>query len=105
MFSLKATFIPHLSKTQKVMLDFIIGILRQVAKAEETTKMSSMSLAIVLAPNLISGPDAIEDAQLCIVPGKALPAGLGAGNAEKREQVGKGGTLVGVLEMWIRLEP
>lgn len=85
--------------------------------------MSPTALAIVLAPTLISGSDPIEDAEMCMEPGKGLPQGLWAlagrkgggvdavmhdqagGDRGSRDQKdgGKGtGTLVGVLEVWIR---
>lgn len=64
-----------------------------------------MALAIVLAPSLILGPDPIEDAELCTLPGKKLPAGLRREKEHGEDAKDRGGTLVGVLEMWIQRDP
>lgn len=91
------------------------------------TKMSSTAFAIVLAPALIRGPDVLEDAAMCMIPGKGLPTaisleyakatggekaairhgnGYGHGKGEDegaRVEKGKGkGTVVGMLDLWIR---
>jgi hypothetical protein len=60
--------------------------------------MTPLNLAICIAPDLIKGPDAMDDASMCLQPGRKMPAQMGGGGAE-----GEGaGTLVGVLEIWIR---
>jgi hypothetical protein len=62
--------------------------------------MTPLNLAICIAPDLIKGPDALEDASLCLQPGKKMPMQMMAGRADKSAE-GKG-TLVGLLEIWIR---
>lgn len=61
--------------------------------------MTPLNLAICIAPDLIKGPDPMEDAGLCMEPGRTLPA-------QMRMRAGKegqgDGTLVGLLELWIR---
>ncbi len=67
--------------------------------------MSPLALAIVVAPSLISGPDPLEDAALCLGQGKSLPPAMLRMNGKKDDGVaggGDGGTVVGMLEMWIR---
>jgi hypothetical protein len=63
--------------------------------------MSALSLAIVVAPVLISGPSALEDAEMCLQPGKRLPRSMyDAAGEEYVERDGRG-TLAGLLECWI----
>ena len=68
--------------------------------------MSPLALAIVLAPTIISGPNPLEDAALCMEPVKSLPADMlrmaGAEGRKAGGGEGGGGTVVGILEMWIR---
>lgn len=67
---------------------------------QATTKMTPLAFAIVLAPALLNGPDPLEDAELCMEPGKRLPKGL-SGRQPEQDAGGGSGTLVGVLRMWI----
>jgi hypothetical protein len=85
--------------TRKVLTD-VVSILHQVSKHASETRMTPLNLAICIAPDLIRGPDALEDASLCLEPGKKLPMQMLAGRAGGSDE-GKG-TLVGVLEIWIR---
>lgn len=62
--------------------------------------MTPLNLAICIAPDLIKGPDPMEDAGLCMQSGHTLPAQM-KGTLAGNEDQGKG-TLVGVLEIWIR---
>ena len=61
--------------------------------------MSPLAYAIVLSPAMIAGPDPMEDAEMCLAPGKTLPAAM---TGDRKSHKGGQGTLVGVLEMWIR---
>lgn len=62
--------------------------------------MTPLALAICIAPDLIKGPDPMEDAALCMEPGRTLPALMRVASPDDE---GKGkGTLVGLLEIWIR---
>lgn len=62
--------------------------------------MTSLNLAICIAPDLIKGPDPMEDAGLCMEPGRTLPSQM---RGVKTDNEGQGkGTLVGLLEIWIR---
>ena len=72
--------------------------LRAVAAYESTTKMSPLALAIVTAPVLIRGPEPLEDAALCLPPGKSLPKAMTG-----ETTIGGVGamTLVGLLELWM----
>jgi len=72
-----------------------------LAKFETATKMTPLAFAIVLAPALIDGSDPLEDAQLCMEPGRRLPKGLGGNNNTNESKPGGDGTLVGLLRMWI----
>lgn len=84
--------------------------------------MSALSFAIVLAPCLISGPDTLQDAALCLEAGRSLPKAMTGGTMSSKtsrqsddtaveggeekgdrvEYADNGGTLVGVLDIWIR---
>lgn len=68
---------------------------------EASTKMTPLAFAIVLAPALLNGPNPLEDAELCMEPGKRLPKGLRGRQPEQDAGAGGNGTLVGVLRMWI----
>lgn len=74
--------------------------MRQLSTHEAQTKMAPLALAIVLAPSLINGPDPLADAEMCLQPGKSLPLALRG--VKGGEEEGEKGTLVGLLEMWIR---
>jgi len=98
--SLHSHFLSRLSSGERLVLSYIIDLLHDILRYEPSTKMSSLALAIVLAPTLIKGPDPLEDASLCLEPGKKLPEGMiGSG---RFNDMG-GNTVVGVLEMGIRL--
>ena len=58
--------------------------------------MSALSLSTVIAPSLISGRDPLQDAALCLAPGKKLPGAM-IGNHQMLEG---DGTLVGMLVLW-----
>lgn len=72
--------------------------------------MNALNLAIVVAPTLISGPDPLDDASMCLAPGKKLPLAMlvAAGKASEERVKGRQvetsgqGTVVGMLEMCIR---
>lgn len=99
--SLQNTLIPSLSTSQRVILEWLVALMRQTAAHEESTKMSPLALVIVLVPCLIKGEDPISDTRMCLQPGKTLPPAL-RGNAESSPANDvENGTLVGVLEMWI----
>jgi hypothetical protein len=59
----------------------------------------------VLAPALINGPDPVGDAAMCLQPGRTLPSALMGGRGGSAQSKVDAGTLVGVLEMWIKDEP
>lgn len=77
-----------------------MSTLHAVSKHSAETRMTSLNLAICIAPDLIRGPNPLEDAQLCMEPGRTLPAQM-RGVRPGSEGQGKG-TLVGLLEIWIR---
>ena len=76
--------------------------MRKVASAEKENKMSPLALAIVLAPALINGPDPVGDAAMCLQPGRTLPSALMGGRGGSAQSKVDAGTLVGVLEIWIK---
>ncbi|EIW67888.1 hypothetical protein TREMEDRAFT_44893 [Tremella mesenterica DSM 1558] len=88
--------LPALSTSERILLSHLVKTLHLFSKYQTATKMSPLALAIVVAPVLIRGPDPLEDAMMCMEPGKSLPVAMG-GNGEAG-----GMTLVGSLEMWIR---
>ena len=98
-----SVLVPALSPPAKTILEYVVRIMADLSFYESSTKMSALALAIVVAPTLINGDDPLEDAEMCLSPGKTLPVGLRKvreGN-DGEESVGKGGTLVGLLKMWI----
>jgi hypothetical protein len=102
---LRSDCLPLLSPSQHLLLTYLTHLLHHLAQHEATTRMSPLALAIVIAPSLISGPDPLEDAAMCMKPGRSLPAAmLRNSDTTKKERGGGGGggTIVGVLEMWIR---
>nr|XP_031863737.1 uncharacterized protein CI109_000989 [Kwoniella shandongensis]KAA5530809.1 hypothetical protein CI109_000989 [Kwoniella shandongensis] len=103
---LQSTLIPALSPAVRSVLDYVVRILYDLSKHESVTKMSPFNLAIVIAPCLISGPDPLEDAEMCLAPGKTLPAAMRqlAGGGKKDRDGGEG-TVVGFLDLWIRNYP
>ncbi|KAK1926317.1 Rho GTPase activation protein [Papiliotrema laurentii] len=102
--SLRSTFLPALTSPQRLLLEFVVALMRKVASAEKENKMSPLALAIVLAPALINGPDPVGDAAMCLQPGRTLPSALMGGRGGSAQSKVDAGTLVGVLEMWIKDE-
>lgn len=101
----------HLSPARVLLLQHMITTFRLLSPHEEHTRMSARNYTICFAPDLIRGPNPLEDLELCLEPGKALPLSMtkqvgGAGGqmerAESKGLRGRGNTLVGVLELWIR---
>ncbi|WWC85640.1 uncharacterized protein L201_000506 [Kwoniella dendrophila CBS 6074] len=101
MDDVKMKFIPSLSTSNRQILSYLIHLFHDLSLHAEQTKMTSLNLAIVIAPVLISGLDPIEDTILCLEPDKPLPVGLKA-MAEKNGIKSGQGTLVGLLELWIQ---
>lgn len=93
---IRSVFLPALSSGRSTLLSHITHIAHHLLPSEPTTRMTAQNLAITLAPTLINGPDAREDAALCLASGQSLP-GLGVKADEQ--------TLVGLLEMWIENWP
>lgn len=93
---IRTVFLPALSSGRSTLLSHIMHVAHHLLPSEPTTRMTAQNLAITLAPTLINGPDAREDAALCLAPGQSLP-GLGVKADEQ--------TLVGLLEMWIENWP
>ncbi|OCF59805.1 hypothetical protein L486_02478 [Kwoniella mangroviensis CBS 10435] len=111
---IKTRFIPSLSSSTSLLLNYLIDLLHQLSLYCETTRMNSLNLAIVIAPVLIHGPDPIEDTILCLEPSKPIPPGLrkmaeiNGLNLATEEGVDEGqrsNTLVGMLDMWIKDYP
>ncbi|WVR03411.1 hypothetical protein IAU60_000402 [Kwoniella sp. DSM 27419] len=107
---IKESFVAILPPASAALLDYLTHMLHHLSHHVEATKMTPMNLAIVIAPVLISGPDPIQDTLMCLDPSKPVPAGLqsmaakaatSAGVAEG-QVVTDSGTVVGMLEMWIR---
>ena len=92
--SIQQIFLPALSPSTRLILEHVIGTLHDVSKYSGDTKMTALNLAICLAPDLIKGPDIMEDASMCLPPGKKMPQ-MGF-----TEQEGEG-TVVGILELLI----
>lgn len=99
--SVHQVLIPELPPPAKTILEHIIHVMAELSAYESSTKMSPLALSIVLTPTLINGGDPVEDAEMCLSPGKTLPLGLRKVQPDGSEEVGKGGTLVGVLKMWM----
>ena len=100
-YRLHSSFIPALSDAARVILEHVVQIMADLSAFESSTKMSPLALAIVVVPTLINGDDPVEDAEMCLSPGKSLPPGLRKAHEGEDDDAGKGGTLVGVLKMWI----
>jgi hypothetical protein len=109
---------PLLPPANQLILSYIIHLLHHVSQHESSTRMSPLALAIIFAPCLISGPDPLEDGEMCLEPGKVLPSALRiaarsgggravpeTGNEGENREMRRGNTLVGVLEIWIREYP
>lgn len=97
MISMKTIFFPELSSSTRLILSHVIFTLHEVSKHASETRMTPLNLAICLAPDLTRGADIMEDASLCLPPGKKMPQ-MGF---KQQEQQGQG-TLVGILEILIR---
>ncbi|OXG44027.1 hypothetical protein C359_01133 [Cryptococcus neoformans Bt120] len=110
---IKERLFPRLPPSHIVILHCVIYILHRLTAFKDSTKMNALNLAIVVAPTLISGPDRLEDASMCLEPGKKLPLAMlvAAGKAPEESIKGKEvemsgqGTVVGMLELWIREYP
>jgi hypothetical protein len=97
MISINDFLLPQLSPATRLILEHVISTLHKVSLHSTETKMTPLNLAICIAPDLIKGPDMMEDASLCLQPGKKMPQ-MGF-----TRQEGEGeGTLVGILELLIR---
>ena len=94
-----------LSRSQSLILTFLTHLLHHLSQYTSYTKMCPLGLSIVLAPTLIKGPNPLEDAALCLEQGKSLPAAMLEMAREQEVQVGPGGTVVGVIDMWVRNWP
>jgi hypothetical protein len=93
--SVKDILMSELSSSTRLVLDHVITTLHDVSQHASATRMTPLNLAICLAPDLIRGPDMMEDAALCLPPGKKMPTQMG--------HTSKGdGTIVGILELLIR---
>ncbi|KAK8845315.1 hypothetical protein IAR55_006028 [Kwoniella newhampshirensis] len=100
---IRTAFLPTLLPAVRLIIEYVVHILHHLSIHEASTKMSPLNLAIVIAPTLISGPDPLEDAEMCLEPGKSLPAAMRQlAGAQRKSQSGGNGTVVGLLEMWIK---
>ncbi|KIR63830.1 hypothetical protein I314_03236 [Cryptococcus bacillisporus CA1873] len=107
---IKERLFPHLPPSHILILQYVTYVLHRLTAFEDSTKMNALNLAIVVAPTLISGPDPLDDASMCLAPGKKLPLAMlvAAGKASEERVKGRGvetsgqGTVVGMLEMCIR---
>ncbi|ORY31981.1 hypothetical protein BCR39DRAFT_524925 [Naematelia encephala] len=98
--SAQDSFLSSLPSSSRHILLHVTSLLHELSSHEPATRMSSLALAIVLAPSLIRSTDALDDAELCLEPGKTLPSAM---MKTSGREAGKGsGTLVGVLELLIR---
>lgn len=95
---IRTVLLPALSPARAAVLSHAIHVAHHLVPYEQTTRMSSLALAIVLAPAMISG-DPREDAAMCLQPGRSLPPGL-LGDAIIDAEEGDN-TLVGLLQTWI----
>jgi hypothetical protein len=87
--------LPALSPATRLVLTHVVETLQKVSLHVEDTRMTPLNLAICIAPDLIRGPDPLEDAGMCLQPGRKMPQRAGtAGEGD--------GTVVGLLEHWIR---
>ncbi|WRT63479.1 uncharacterized protein IL334_000384 [Kwoniella shivajii] len=101
---IRTRFLSSLQSPRSQLLSYMVHILHHLSLHSSTTKMTALNLSIVLAPVLISGPDPVEDTILCLEPSKPLPIGLKI-MAEENGLKGGQGTLVGLLELWIKHYP
>ena len=92
--SVQQIFLPALSPSTRLVLEHVIGTLHDVSRYSADTRMTALNLAICLAPDLIKGPDIMEDASLCLPPGKKMPQ-MGFTKQEGE------GTVVGIIELLI----
>ncbi|EAL18012.1 hypothetical protein CNBK0330 [Cryptococcus deneoformans B-3501A] len=110
---IKERLFPLLPPSHILILHYLTYVLHRLTAFEDSTKMNALNLAIVVAPTLISGPDPLEDAGMCLESGKKLPLAMlvAAGKAPEESVKGKEvetsgqGTVVGMLELWIREYP
>lgn len=104
--SIKSDFLPLLPAANRALLLALIDLFHALLPHREHTRMSALNLAIVAAPDLIKGPDPVQDLRMCMEKGKKLPAGLGGSastaDAEDAQEMDGGNTLVGMLETMIR---
>lgn len=99
LFSIQKVLLAGLSEAVRSVLAHIISTLHAVSLHSAETRMPALNLAICIAPDLIKGPDPMEDAGLCMQSGRALPTQMrGAQTGQNQGD----GTLVGVLEIWIK---
>ncbi|WVF66294.1 hypothetical protein IAT40_001034 [Kwoniella sp. CBS 6097] len=96
--------LPSLPPSSITLLSFLAHTLHQLSLHSSTTRMTALTLSIVISPVLISGPDPIEDTIMCLEPDKPLPAGLKE-MAKTKGLTEGGGTLVGLLDIWIKNWP
>ncbi|EPQ27841.1 uncharacterized protein PFL1_04586 [Pseudozyma flocculosa PF-1] len=52
-----------------MLLSYVLGMLHRVSQHADVNKMDAANLATVIAPNLVSGGNAIQDMMLCRVEG------------------------------------
>jgi len=95
MISTKDILLSELSPSTRLVLSHVISTLHNISQFASETRMTPLNLAICLAPDLIRGPDMMEDAALCLPPGKKMPTQLG--HTPEGD-----GTVVGILELLIR---
>lgn len=93
--SIKDILLPELSPSTRLILGHVISTLHDVSQYASETRMTPLNLAICLAPDLIRGPDMMEDAALCLPAGKKMPTQMG--HTPEGD-----GTVVGILELLIR---
>ncbi|WVO17653.1 hypothetical protein L204_105350 [Cryptococcus depauperatus] len=103
-------FLPALSPSARSLILYITHMLHHFSFHESTTQMHPSALAICFAPCLISGPDALQDAEMLLDPGKQLHAEMVGYHTKEDGKTGltrtKGnGTVKGVLEILIAQWP
>lgn len=50
-------------------IDTLLDLMHEVSLRSATNRMDAHNLAVVLCPNLVSGPDPMRDVMMCAVPG------------------------------------
>ncbi|KZP23326.1 CDC42 rho GTPase-activating protein [Athelia psychrophila] len=89
---IRDTLLSQLDPCVYIVLSHYLHLMHEVSLRSSTNRMDAHNLAVVLCPNLVSGPDPLRDVMMCAVPaGPALqdtPAQASASPPEGRTTIG-----------------